>query len=313
MPDNATPISISDTLFDAVVVGGSTAGLNAALLLGRSMRRTLVIDAGKPCNRTAPHAHNLLTRDGIPPDQLLSLAREQALHYPTISLLTDTVLTAETGPTGFVLTTAGGHRLQTRKLLLATGVQDELLPIPGFAECWGRSVLHCPYCHGYEVRTDRLGVLANGPIAADMVPLIHHWSQRLTLFTNGPATLTQPQRQLIDRLEVPLIETPVAALAHQYGYLSAMHLTDGTSHPLDALFSRVPFRQSGNLAEQLGCALTETGLVQTDAYGHSTVPGVWVAGDASSPMRSLSAAAAAGAAAAAFLNRALISDDLPVS
>lgn len=296
--------------FDVIIVGGSFAGLSAAMLLGRSLRNVLVIDGGKPCNWQAPHSHGFLTRDGETPAQLTAIAKEQALAYPTVTFQTDLVIKASSTADGFAVQTASGQPFLSRKLLLATGVYDTMLAIDGFAECWGRSILHCPYCHGYEVHSQPLGILANGEVANHLVRLIYHWSKDLTLFTNGPANLTLEQRAFITQLGVPILEEPINAVEHEQGQLQALRFQSGARHELTAIFSHVPNRQHTDLANQLGCALTDTGLIQVSPFGQTSVPGIYAAGDSSSPMRQLAAAVASGSMAGAMLNREMIEEDL---
>lgn len=296
--------------YDAIIVGGSYAGLSAAHVLGRSMRHVLVINAGQPANRQTPHAHNFLTRDGESPAALSAIAYEQVSQYPTVQFWTDTVVTAVQAGSTFRVTTAGGVMFQARKLLLATGVADIMPNLPGFAECWGRSVLHCPYCHGYEVHGQPLGVLANGETGYELATLIQHWSDLLTLFTNGPSTLTYAQQQVLTQLGISVVETPVAALEHKAGLITALLLDDAHRMRPTAIFARVPFRQHTDIAIQLGCSLTETGLIEASEFGEISVAGVFGAGDATTPMRQLAVAVANGLKAGAWINRALITDDL---
>ena len=300
---------LSEPRFDAIIVGGSYAGLAAALSLGRSRRRVLVLDAGLPCNRQTPHAHNFLTRDGEPPNQLRALAREQFGAYPTVQLLAATATQAEAEPGGFRVGTAEGGSYAARKLVLATGLHDELPALPGFAECWGISVLHCPYCHGYEVRDAPLAVLGNGDVGFEFARLIHHWSPDLRLLTNGPATLSAEQQAHLDARGIAVIEAPLVALEHANGYLHHLRLADDARLPLTAMFARVPFRQTSDLGAQLGCELYEQGLLRVDEFGHTNVPGVFAAGDNSTLMRQVAAAAANGSKAGAILNHELIAED----
>lgn len=296
--------------YDVVIVGGSNAGLSAALLLGRSLRQVLVIDAGKPCNRQTPHSHGFLTRDGETPAVISAIAREQVSHYPTVQFWADTVISAGQTPNGFTVTTAGGVSFSARKLLLATGVADIMPDLPGFAECWGRSVLHCPYCHGYEVHSQPLGVLANGETGYEMATLIQHWSSQLTLYTNGPSTLTDDQRQTLEQLHIPIVETPVAAIEHEDGMLTSLLFVDGERAYPTAIFSRVPFRHHTDIAAQLGCTMTENQLIQVADFGETNVPGVFAAGDVTTPFRQVALAVSNGSKAAAWMNRELIAEDI---
>lgn len=296
--------------YDVLIIGGSNAGLSAAMLLGRSLRRVLVIDAGKPCNQQTPHSHGFLTRDGETPTAISAIAREQISQYPTVQFLADTVSSAAQMPNGFTVITAGGMTFSARKLLLATGVADIMPDLPGFAECWGISVLHCPYCHGYEVHSQPLGVLANGETGYEMATLIQHWSRQLTLYTNGPSTLTDAQRHTLEQLAIPVVETPVAAIEHEGGQLTALLFTDETRVHPTAVFSRVPFRHHTDIAIQLGCAMTENGLLQVTDFGETNVPGLFAAGDITTPFRQVAIAVANGSKAAAWINRELITEDL---
>lgn len=296
--------------YDVIIVGGSYAGLSAALVLGRSLRRVLVIDAGLPANRQTLHAHGFLTRDGQTPAELSAIAREQVSQYPTVQFWSDLAVTAESITDGFRVTTAGGVQFQARKLLLATGLADIMPNLPGFAECWGRSVLHCPYCHGYEVHGQPLGIVANGETAYELATLIQHWSNQLTLFTNGPSTLTELQRQTLEQLRIPIVETTIAAIEHETGLLTALLLTNGDRVRPRAVFARVPFRQHTDLANQLGCALTEAGLIEATEFGETNVSGVFAAGDTTTLFRQLTIAVANGAKAGAWMNRELIAEEV---
>jgi thioredoxin reductase len=301
--------------YDVLIIGGSYAGLSAALQLGRSLRRVLVIDAGQPCNRQTPHSHGFLTRDGQTPAELSAIAREQLSRYPTVQLWSGKAIAAGPVAGGFSVTAesvVGAERVTftSRKILLATGVADIMPDLPGFAECWGRSVLHCPYCHGYEVHSQPLGILANGETGYEMATLIQQWSPRLTVYTNGPATLTPDQRHQLDQLQVAVVEQEVAAIEHQDGMMTALRFTDGTRVHPTAIFSRVPFRHHTDLASQLGCTLTENGLIQATEFGETNVPGVYAAGDITNPFRQVALAVANGSKAVAWMNRVMIAEDI---
>ncbi|WP_460503572.1 NAD(P)/FAD-dependent oxidoreductase, partial [Hymenobacter agri] len=234
---------------------------------------------------------------------------EQVVQYPTIELRADEALTAAPIAGGFLIETAAGTSLTARKVVLATGISDLLPDLPGFAACWGISVLHCPYCHGYEVAEKPLGVLGNGDVGYDFARLIRQWSGQLTLFTDGPATLTAEQRAALTHRGVAVVETPIRGFAHEQGQLRTVQLADGTDYPLAAVFARVPFRLPGTLAQQLGCALTEAGYVQVNEFQRTSMAGVYAAGDNTTPMRAVAAAVAAGSKAGALLNKELIDED----
>ncbi len=299
----------SKEIYDAIIVGGSVAGLSAALILGRSMRKVIVIDSGQPCNRNTPHSHSFMTRDGATPAELTSIAREQALTYPTVSLKSDKVLSITKSNDIFSVETELGSHFQARKILLATGVHDIMPDLEGFADCWGISVLHCPYCHGYEVKDQPLGVVIAGDHLEMYTALIRHWSKDVTLFTNGNA-LTAAQHDKLGTLQIPIVEVPIVRLNHTDGSLHALEMQDGTRYAMTALFAPTPTRLPGDLAQQLGCKLNDVGLIEVNPSGQTSVPGVLAAGDNSSPLRQLSMASAAGNAAGARLNFELVEDEV---
>jgi len=300
-----------ETVFDAVIIGGSYAGLSAAMALGRALRHVLVLDSGQPCNRQTPHSHNFLTQDGQTPAALAELARTQVLAYPTVQLRQDTAVQATGTNHDFTVTTAAGLTVRTRKLLFATGIRDLLPTLPGLAECWGISVIHCPYCHGYEYHHQPTGILANGDMAFEFSRLIRNWTDQLTIFTNGPATLQPAHREKLAALGVLVQETPVQRIMHQQGYLSQVELANGSAMPLTAVYARVPFEQHCLLPRDLGCAYTEGGYLQVDDFQKTSVPGIYAAGDATTMMRAVSGAVAAGGKAGAMLNHELIAESVP--
>lgn len=295
--------------YDVIIIGGSYAGLSAALILGRALRTVLVIDSGQPANRQTPHSHSFLTRDGETPANLSAIAREQALAYPTVRFLTGTATTASRSETGFRVTTHSGETFYAKRLVLATGLADGFPPLPGFAECWGISVLHCPFCHGYEVKDQVVGVLGNGDAGFEITKLIHHWNPGLSLYTNGPSTLTDEQTAKMQQHGIPIIDTPILALQHRDGRLNALKLADGKTAPIDALYAHPALSQASDLAEQLGCQLDEKGFVIVDAMGKTSVDGVFAAGDTHTMMRQVLMAATNGMKAAVVISRELIDEE----
>lgn len=297
------------TSFDVIIVGGSYAGLSAAMALGRSLRNVLIIDSGMPCNRQTPHSHNFITHDGDTPKQISEAARAQVLQYKTVRLHNGMATRATRTDTGFMIDTETGDSFAGRKLVFATGVTDTMPAIKGFAECWGISVLHCPYCHGYEVRQQPLGILANGEIAFEFSKLIHHWSNNLVLFTHGKSALTPEQTKKLAERNIAVVEKEITGVAHNSGYISALQFSDGSTHAITALFARVAFSQHSTIPMTLGCALTEQGFIQVDDFQRTTIPGVYAAGDNTTMFRSVTGAVAAGTKAGAILNKELIDDD----
>ncbi|RZK60618.1 MAG: NAD(P)/FAD-dependent oxidoreductase [Hymenobacter sp.] len=294
-------------MIDVLIIGGSYAGLSAALALGRARRTVLVLDSRRPRNRFTPHAHNLLLHDGDAPADLAARARQQVAAYPTVQLLEAQATTAAQQPDGtFEVATEAHGTFRARRLLLATGLRDELPPVSGFAECWGKSVIHCPFCHGYEVADQPTGIWNNGDEVGHQVRMLRNWTRELTVFTNGPATFGPEVHQLLATHGLALEETPVAALLHQGGQLTALRLADGREHPLPVLYARLPAQQSSSLGQQLGCALTEQQLLRINETNQTTVPGVYAAGDCCSALPQLALAIAAGNLVGATLSRELI-------
>jgi thioredoxin reductase len=293
---------------DVVIVGGSYAGLSAAMSLGRAIRQVVIIDSGYPCNWQTPHAHNLITHDGSTPGHIRAVAKEQVLAYPTVSFESDTVTTITGESNDFVVETALGQVLRAKKILLAAGVRDLLPPIEGFAACWGISVIHCPYCHGYEYRAQPTGILVNGPTALDFGKLIRNWTRELTIFTNGTPTWEPEQGQQLEALGIKVESRQIQQLVHTKGMLEYVLFADGSRQLLPALYARVPFEQHFPLPTALACTLTETGLIQADEFRHTSVPGVYAAGDNSTMLRSVASAIAMGSIAGAFINHELIAE-----
>lgn len=295
--------------YDVIIIGGSYAGLQAAITLGRSLRKVLVVDSGKPCNRQTPHSHNFLTHDGHTPAQIAAEARAELATYPTVEFLEDTASSAVKSENLFEISTIFGHKFKTRKLLFATGIADIMPEVKGFAQCWGITVIHCPYCHGYEARKQATGVFGNGDGGYEYVKMINHWAGEVTLFTNGTSTLTDEQTSKLKSQHINIIETPVAEVVHQNGIMSSVILADGSELPLKAVYAHLPFKQHCELPAFLGCELNESGHIKNDGFGKTNVKGVYAAGDCVDPLRSLASAVRGGMAAAAFINKELINED----
>ena len=291
--------------FDAVVVGGGPAGLSAALCLGRSRRRVLLTTDGPTRNAPAHAAHNVFTRDGTPPAELTAIGRDQLAPYD-VTLRAERVATAERTGDGFEFSMVGGDRVQTRALVLATGVRDVLPEIPGMAEAWGQSVFHCPYCHGWEVAGQPLAIYGRGESALHLATLIPGWTDDLVLFTDGPSDLSPADHARIERRGIEIRQERVVRLAESGGQLEAVVLEGGASVARTGLFLHPSQEQRSDLAQQLGCALSPDGRVQADVFGRTGVPGVFVAGDTGPAMQSVAAAAASGTTAGALLNMDLL-------
>jgi thioredoxin reductase len=295
-----------NTSFDVIIIGGSYAGLSAAMALGRSLRNVLIIDSGMPCNKQTPHAHNFITQDGVPPAVIAEQARNQVLQYKTIRFYAGTVTTASKVDHGFEIKTASGDGFSAKKLLFATGVKDLFPGINGFAACWGISVLHCPYCHGYEVRNKEIGVIGNGDIGFEFTKLLYNWSKQLTLFTNGKSTLTPEQSEKIKRYNIKIIEAEIDSFEHTNGNIERVVCKDNSKIQLNALFARPAFKQHCDIPPTLGCELTAQGYIKIDEYQKTSVAGVYAAGDNTTMFRAVSAAVAAGNIAGAVINHEMM-------
>jgi thioredoxin reductase len=295
-----------DERYDVVVVGGGAAGLSAALVLGRARRRVAVVDAGDPRNAPAAHMHGFLSRDGTPPADLLAAARAEVRGYG-VELIDDEVV--EIRP-GFTLRLGGGDTLTARRVLLATGATDELPGIPGARERWGRDFLHCPYCHGWEVRDRPIGVIGTGPGSVDYAHLLRQWSDDLIFFAHT-STVAAAERARLETREIRVVDGAVASLSVVDDRLHAVELADGRSIPRAAVFVR-PARRArpGGLIAAAGCEVDEAGLVRVDATGMTSVPGVWAAGNVANPRAQVITAAGEGSAAAIATNADLVAEDV---
>ncbi|CAN0646887.1 NAD(P)/FAD-dependent oxidoreductase [Burkholderia cepacia] len=294
---------------EVIVIGGSFAGLSAAMQLARARRRVLVIDAGRPRNRFAAHAHGFFGQDGKPPTQIVEEAAAQLAAYPTVRRIAGDARTAERDADGrFHVTLADGSRASADRLILATGIRDELPALPGLAERWGVSVLHCPYCHGYEVSGRRLGVLATHPLSVHQAILIPDWGPT-TWFTQGVVEANHEEAALLDARGVRIERSPVVEILGDAPRIEALRLADGQVVPVDALFVGARTAMASDLAQQLGCAFDDGPLgpvVRVDAGKETSVAGVFAAGDASTPMSNATLASASGVMAGVAAHRSLI-------
>ena len=294
---------------EVIVVGGSFAGLSAAMQLARARRRVLVIDAGRPRNRFAEHAHGFFGQDGKPPAQIVAEAIAQLDAYPTVQRIDGEVRTAERDADGrFHVMLSDGRRASADRLILAIGIRDELPALPGLAERWGISVLHCPYCHGYEVSGQRLGVLATHPLSVHQAILIPDWGPT-TWFTQGVVEANKEEAALLDARGVRIERSPVVEILGDAPRIEALRLADGQVVAIDALFVGARTVMASDLAQQLGCAFDEGPLgsaIRVDTWKQTSVAGVFAAGDASSLMTNATFASASGVAAGVGAHRSLI-------
>jgi thioredoxin reductase len=291
--------------FDVIVIGGGAAGLSAALVLGRARRRVAVIDSGEPRNAPAAHMHGYLSRDGMPPAELLQRGREEAGGYG-VEFVAGRVASVEPG---FVVRLEEGEALRARRLLLATGATDVLPQIPGAKDRWGRDFLHCPYCHGWEVRDQAVGVLSTGPGSVEHAHLIRQWSGDVVYFAHT-YELPQIEREQLESRGIRVIDGAVQQLVVEHDALTAVALDDGRVVRCEALFIRPNMRpRGGDLFEQIGCEVDGLGFVHVDDAARTSVAGVWAAGNVANPRAQVITAAGEGSAAAISINTDLVRED----
>ncbi|AMW09063.1 thioredoxin reductase [Streptomyces qaidamensis] len=299
--------------YAVVVIGGGTAGLSAALVLGRARHRTLVIDAGEPRNAPAAHMQGYLSRDGMPPAEFLAAGREEIARYG-VELVRDRVVEVEKGA-DFTVVAAGGRSVRARRLVVATGLKDELPAVPGVAERFGRDVLHCPFCHGWEVRDQPFGVLATSPASVHQALMVSQWSKdvRFFLHTVAEEELSDEDLRRLAAAGVDVVPGEVAELVTEDDRLTGVRLAGGTTHPRSVLFTAPRAVPQTGLLERLGAELHETpfgAYPVVDATGLTTVPGVWAAGNAVGFAEQVVHAASGGYRAASAIVGDLLMTDL---
>ncbi|HKV84967.1 MAG TPA: NAD(P)/FAD-dependent oxidoreductase [Ktedonobacterales bacterium] len=297
-------------MYDVIIVGAGPAGLSAALILGRCRRRVLVLDSGQPRNAAAHELHGYLTRDCVPPGEMLRLGREQLRQYETVELRDAEAHTASRGDDFFDVTLANGERCSARILLLATGMVDDVPEVAGAREFYGHGVHHCPYCDGWEHRDQPIVIYGRGHDAAGLALELTVWSRDLTLCADGAAELSAKDRERLARHGVAVREERVDRLEGRDGWLARVVFSGGEAIPAGALFFAENPRQRCDLPEALGCEFTASGAVRTGEHEVTNVPGLYVAGDASRRVQLAIIAAAEGAGAAFAINTALLERDL---
>jgi len=295
--------------YDVIIIGGSYAGLSAGMALGRALRRVLIIDSGDPCNKQTPHSHNFLTNDGKTPEEIAVLAKQQVSNYDTVMFLNALVTAGVKTKDVFEIQTQSGETFTSRKLVFATGIKNVIPGMPGFAECWGISVLHCPYCHGYEVRHQKTGILANGDAAFELASLISNWTNDLTVYTNGKSVFTDQQKKKFQRHKIGIAETVIDRIEQRDGYIEKIMFKDGGEAKVRAIYARLPFVQSSPVPQSMGCELTPEGYIKIDDTQKTTVQGIYACGDNASKMRTVANAVSMGTTTGLMLNKELIEED----
>lgn len=297
---------MEDQPYDVVIVGGGAAGLSAALVLGRARRRVAVIDAGAPRNAPAAHMQGFLSRDGMPPSELLAAGRAEVTGYG-VEIIEGNVVGIEPG---FAVRLAAGETVTGRRLLVTTGVSDELPDIPGVRERWGRDLLHCPYCHGWEVRDQPVGVLGTNPGAILHAQLVRQWSDDVIYFahTHDPSSNEQCE---LDARGITVVRGEVARLIVEHDHLAGVELVGGEIIPRAAVFIRpINTPHPDGLLASLGCDLDAAGFAIVDHTGKTSTNGVWAAGNVVDPRAQVITSAGAGSAAAIAINADLVLEDI---
>ena len=293
---------------DVLIVGGSFAGLAAALQLGRARRKVTVLDTGLPRNRFAGHSHGLLGHDHKPPLDILAAARQQLARYATVKLVNARADAISGAIDDFSVLTDDGAAHKARRLLLSYGIADQMPAIPGFAECWGKSIVSCPYCDGFEVAGQHWGLVWSGPQSLHAVSLFGDWTEKLTLFADGHDIPAEARADLARR-GVPLIEGKLSAIDHSDGQLSSILFDTGRSVSVDVLFAHPRNRPSANLHETLGLETVPNPLGMTlkvDDRRETSLPGIYAAGDLANPMASVTLATSHGAMAGIFAQQSML-------
>lgn len=291
--------------YDVIIVGGSYAGLSAAMALGRSLKNVLIIDSGLPCNRQTPRSHNFITQDGVKPAAISEKAKAQVLKYDTVRFLDGIASAGKKTEIGFTVITREGEDFSAEKLIFASGIKDIMPAIKGFSDCWGISVIHCPYCHGYEYRGQRTAVFANGEKAFHLASLISNLTSDITILTSGKAGFNERQMSALKRRGINIIENEISEIEHENGRVKNIVFRGIDKMKFDAVYAVVQFKQHSDIPVSLGCELTETGHLKIDSSQQTTIEGVYACGDNSSALRTVANAVYSGNLAGSMVNRKL--------
>ena len=292
--------------FEVIIMGGSYAGVSAALILARSYRRVLIIDSGNSGNMKVSKIYNFITHDNEPPANIIKIAKQQVLKYRTVKFIYDKVISLTQDKGLFYIESKLGEKYTAKKILCATGISDKAGNIAGFDECRGISIIHCPYWQGYEYKNQVIGILGNGNAAYEAARLLTTWTKKIVIFTNGNSILSEDQINTLNKYKVNIIETKITRFIHNNGQLKNIIFIDNSTYKLNALYTKIPFKQACDLpAIGLGCTLTEEGLIQVDSWQRTSVYGVFAAGDNSFPEKAISLSVASGTTAGMYINHEL--------
>ena len=292
-------------LQDCIIIGGGPAGLNAAIVLGRCRRKVLLFDIGEYRNKSSHGMHNYLTRDDILPTDFIKICHQELEKY-SVQLLRKKIVKAEKNDEGlFVAKDEEGRTYTSRKLLVATGLTDNVPDIPGFKELYGKSVFHCPYCDGWEIRDKKLGVYARNKDGAELALTLKGWSDFVVLFTDGKNKIKPSEKEQLQLYDIPVVHLTIDRLEAKEGKLQKVIFSNGEEMECDALFFVNGYKQQCNLAETFGCEMSKKGVVVTNRFQQTNIEGLYVAGDAAKDMHFVVVAAAEGAKAGVIINKEL--------
>lgn len=294
--------------FEVIIIGGSYAGLSSAMALGRSLRNVLIIDNGKPCNIQTPHSHNFLTQDGKTPKVISRLAKQEVEKYETVEFYKGLATSGAKTENGFEITTDTNDKFEAKKLIFASGIKDTMPDIKGFAECWGISIVHCPYCHGYEHRYQNTGIIANGQKAFHLASMVNNLTSKVTILTNGKADFNEEQIAKLNEHNIKIIETKISEIEQKDGKLKKLIFNDANKISFDVAYGAIPFTQHSDIPVLLGCDLTEHGYIKINAMQKTSISNIYACGDNSNMMRSVANAVSSGSIAGAVANGELVQE-----
>lgn len=299
---------VTNKIYDVVIIGGSYSGLSAAMALGRSLRSVLIIDAGKPCNSQTPHSHNFLTQDGVKPNIIAQKAIKEVLEYSSVSILNDFAVSGQKTDSGFEIITKKGEVIAAKKLIFATGVKDIMPQITGFSDCWGISVIHCPYCHGYEFKGQKTGILANGNKAFHVASMVYNLTNNVSILTSGKSDFSIEQIEKLKKHNIEVIEKEIVEIEHTNGKVNNVVFKNGEKINFNAIYAAITSEQHSQIPASIGCEFSELGYIQVDDFQKTSIEGVFACGDNSSMLRSVANAVASGNIAGAMANMELVSE-----
>lgn len=297
-----------EQLVDVIIVGGGPAGLNAALILGRSRKNVLVIDEELPRNRVTKESHGFLTRDGVTPAQFRQIAREQISVYRSVQFVKDTVISAAGSDGHFEIVTAQGQTYTSKKILFAVGMKDRPLAISGLQEVYGKSAFVCPYCDGWELRDQTLALIVNSTTALHLAKTISGWSKQFTIFMQGAEELTIEEQAELAQHQIPIIYSPIQHIHSIEGMVQKIECEDGTLIACTGIFFTPELIAGSDVPQMLGCESADTGMMIVDEFGKTNIPGVYSAGDSASRKYQVVAAASLGSMAGVSINSELLEE-----